>query len=77
MVGEDFLYWPSREDSSWILCSPLWDMSEGYNLELKAAGLYRIRRAQGVEFIEPLPAEDYQEEKDQRLARQFFRREDA
>jgi len=74
LVGEEFLYWPRRENVNEVYCVPINDHAEGFNIELRAKNIYLISRQRGVEFIEPLPpAGDVPEEEDGRID-DFFRR---
>ena len=57
LVGEEFLYWPRREDVNEVYCMSINDHSEGFNIELQARSIYLIHRQRGVEFLEPLPQE--------------------
>ncbi len=74
LVGEEFLYWPRRENVSEVYCIPIKDHAEGFNIELRAKNIYLISRQRGVEFIEPLPpAEEIPEEEDGRIDEFFLR----
>jgi hypothetical protein len=74
LVGEEFLYWPRRENINAVYCVPINDHAEGFNIELRAKNIYLISRQRGVEFIEPLPpAGEVPEEEDGRID-DFFRR---
>ena len=74
LVGEEFLYWPRRENINEVYCVPINDHAEGFNIELRAKNIYLISRQRGVEFIEPLPpAGEVPEEEDGRID-DFFRR---
>jgi len=55
LVGEDFLYWPQRENNKLVYCTPIRNLPSGFNIELRAKSLYQVSRQRGVEFIEPLP----------------------
>jgi hypothetical protein len=73
LVGEEFLYWPRRENVNEVYCVPINDHAEGFNIELRAKNIYLISRQRGVEFIEPLPpAGETPEEEDGRID-DFFR----
>jgi chromosome segregation ATPase len=75
LVGEEFLYWPRRENVNEVYCAPINDHAEGFNIELRARNIYLINRQRGVEFIEPLPPEgEIQQEEDRRIDN-FFRTE--
>ncbi len=74
LVGEEFLYWPRRESSKEVYCVPVGDHAEGYNLELKARGVYLVGRQRGVEFIELLPPGDTLPEEDDKRIDDFFGR---
>ena len=68
IVGEEFLYWPRRENNKEVYCMPICDHRASFNIELEAQGLYLVNRQRGVEFIEPLPPDGgATEEADQRL----------
>jgi hypothetical protein len=74
LVGEEFLYWPRRENINEVYCVPINDHAEGFNIELRAKNIYLISRQRGVEFIEPLPpAGEVPGEEDGRID-DFFRR---
>jgi len=74
LVGEEFLYWPRRENVNEVYCVPINDHAEGFNIDLRAKNIYLISRQRGVEFIEPLPpAGEMPEEEDGRID-EFFRR---
>lgn len=68
LVGEEFLYWPRRENVNEVYCVPVNDHAEGFNIELRAKNIYLINRQRGVEFIEPLPpAEEVSVDEDKRI----------
>jgi hypothetical protein len=74
LVGEEFLYWPRRENTNEVYCVPINDHVDGFNIELRAKNIYLISRQRGVEFIEPLPpAGEVTEEQDRRID-EFFQR---
>ncbi|MBN2494766.1 MAG: hypothetical protein JXR96_09270 [Deltaproteobacteria bacterium] len=73
VMGEEFIYWPRRENNKDAYCVPLRDHPSGYNIEIYARSVYLINRQRGVEFIEPLPPEGESREDDDRLD-EFFRR---
>lgn len=74
LVGEEFLYWPRRENTNEVYCVPINDHVEGFNIELRARNIYLISRQRGVEFIEPLPpAGEGPREEDGRID-DFFQR---
>jgi hypothetical protein len=74
LVGEEFLYWPRRENVSEVYCVPINDHAEGFNIELRAKNIYLISRQRGVEFIQPLPpAGEVPEAEDGRID-EFFQR---
>ena len=56
LVGEEFLYWPRRENNKEVYCVPIASHKTGYNIELEARNLYMVSRQRGVEFIEPIPS---------------------
>ncbi|MBW1806882.1 MAG: hypothetical protein JRJ87_01725 [Deltaproteobacteria bacterium] len=73
LLGEEFLYWPRRENINDVFCVPLNDHAEGFNIELRARNIYLINRQRGVEFIEPLPPDgDTRADVDQRIDKFFF-----
>jgi hypothetical protein len=72
LVGEEFLYFPRRENNAETYCVPIHDFGTGFNIELKAKTIYLINRKRGVEFIEPLPPPGViREEEDHRIG-DFF-----
>ena len=74
LVGEEFLYWPRRENINEVYCVPINDHAEGFNIELRAKNIYLISRQRGVEFIEPLSsAGEVPDEEDARID-DFFQR---
>jgi hypothetical protein len=74
LVGEEFLYWPRRENNKEAYCVPLGDHPEGFNLELKARTIYMVGRQRGVEFIELLHPDDAPPEEEDPRVDDFFRR---
>ena len=72
LVGEEFLYWPRRENNKEAYCLPLADHNTGYNIELVAKSLYLVNRQRGVEFIEPLPPESVCSDKEDPRIDEFF-----
>lgn len=73
IVGDEFLYWPRRENNKEVYCLPIDDHPSGYNIELEARGIYLVGRQRGVEFIEPVPPEGgVCEEEDMRIDRFFL-----
>ncbi|HSA21097.1 MAG TPA: hypothetical protein P5076_06605, partial [Myxococcota bacterium] len=74
LVGEEFLYWPRRENSKEVYCVPISDQSEGYNLEVKGRTIYLVGRQRGVEFIELLPPGDTPLEDEDPRVDDFFGR---
>lgn len=72
IVGEEFLYWPRRENNKEVYCMPISNHSSGYNIELQARNLYLIGRQRGVEFIEPLPPDGGLAESEDRRIDVFF-----
>jgi chromosome segregation ATPase len=54
LVGEEFLYWPRRDDNQRAFCVPISDHATGFNIELRARTVYQVGRQRGVQFIEPL-----------------------
>lgn len=72
-VGEEFLYWPSREREKAVFCVPLGDYQEGFNIELKALNIYLADRQRGVEFLEPLPPDNEILSRDDTRIDDFFR----
>jgi hypothetical protein len=74
LIGEEFLYWPRRENINEVYCVPINDHAEDFNIELRAKNVYFISRQRGVEFIEPLPPTgEVPEEEDARID-DFFQR---
>ena len=51
--GEAFLYWRHRDDQKSAFAVALFDDPEGYNLEVKALGVYTVGRQRGISFLEP------------------------
>ncbi len=74
IVGEEFLYWPRRENDKEVYCMPVGDHAAGFNIELQARSLYLVSRQQGVEFIEPIPPNGVEEAEDSRLDDFFLAR---
>ncbi|HUU00647.1 MAG TPA: hypothetical protein VM425_04305 [Myxococcota bacterium] len=72
LVGEEFLYWPRRENINEVYCVPVNDHAEGFNIELRAKNIYLIHRQRGVEFIEPLPPEDETQADEDKRIDDFF-----
>ena len=72
IVGEEFLYWPRRENNKEVYCMPIEDHPTGFNIELEARNLYLVDRQRGVEFIEPLPHGDGVAEGQDRRIDDFF-----
>ncbi len=72
LIGEDFLYWPSRLNNKEVFCIPLRSQSSGYNIELIAKKIYLIERQKGVEFIQPLPQIEESEKDDDVRIDSFF-----
>jgi Txe/YoeB family toxin of Txe-Axe toxin-antitoxin module len=72
LVGEEFLYWPRRENNNEVYCVPVNDHAEGFNIELRARNIYLIHRQRGVEFIEPLPPVDETQVDEDRRIDDFF-----
>jgi tetratricopeptide (TPR) repeat protein len=66
-VGENFIFWPRRENIKEVYCVPLADFTEGYNIELIALTIYLVNQKRGVEFIQLLPPDTPQEEEDKRI----------
>jgi hypothetical protein len=52
-VGEEFVYFRQREDAEGIYAISLIGESEGYNIEIKPLGLYRVNRQHGVGALAP------------------------
>lgn len=52
-AGERFLYWRHREDKRAAFAVALVDDVEGYNVPLKALGVYSVGPKRGVAFLEP------------------------
>jgi chromosome segregation ATPase len=68
LVGEEFLYWPRRENNKEVYCVPLADHPNGFNIELRARNVYLVNRQRGVEFIEPVPPfGEVRDEQDNRI----------
>lgn len=76
IVGEEFLYWPRRENNKEVYCMPILDYSSGFNLELEGRSLYLVTRQRGVEFIEPLPPEGGIVDSDDHRLDDFFMKPD-
>ena len=74
LVGENFIFWPARESNERIYLLALQNQPEGYNIELQAGCIYQAERQRGVEFIEVLPPEGYEEKADERLDSFFCQR---
>jgi len=54
LCHEDFLYWPSGDDSKQVLMVPLSDNAIDFNIEMRACRLYRCTTDQGVGYVEPI-----------------------
>jgi hypothetical protein len=72
IVGDEFLYWPRRENNKEVYCMPIGSHSTGFNIELEARSLYLVGRQRGVEFIEPLPPDGAMTKADDRRIDDFF-----
>jgi chromosome segregation ATPase len=54
LCHEDFLYWPSSDDTKQVLMVPLSDNANDFNIEMRACRLYRCTTDQGVGYVEPI-----------------------
>jgi Txe/YoeB family toxin of Txe-Axe toxin-antitoxin module len=72
LVGEEFLYWPRRENNKQVYCMPIGSHSSDYNIELKSTNLYIVNRQKGVSFIEPLGPDSIQQSSDDNRLNEFF-----
>jgi chromosome segregation ATPase len=68
LVGDEFLYWPRRENNKHVYCVPMAGHPDGFNIELLARNVYLVNWQRGVEFIEPVPPfGEVHEEQDKRI----------
>jgi hypothetical protein len=68
----EFLYWPHHDDMRAALCVPLVDALAHLNIQVFKLQIYRIERAKGLRFIEPLPIEGSKEDEDAARLESFF-----
>jgi len=63
----EFLYWPHRDDMRAALCVPLVGDMHHLNMQVIKLQIYRVERAKGLKFIEPLPPVDTDDDDGTRL----------
>ena len=51
ILGEDFLYWPAREDNKQVYATPLLDDKSSYAVPLTAGKLYRCDPRHGIDGL--------------------------
>lgn len=61
-VVDEFLFWPNTDDVHAALCIPLIDEQSHFNIQIKALKVYQIERDKGLDFIEPVPDEELNDE---------------
>ncbi len=61
-VVDEFLFWPNSDDVHAALCVPLIDEQSHFNIQIKALKVYQIERDKGLDFIEPVPDEELNDE---------------
>jgi len=67
LCHEDFLYWPSGDDSRLALVVALADNRADFNIEVTSGQVYRCDTNRGVRYLEPLAIGVADEEDDPRL----------
>ncbi len=70
----EFMYWPHQDDMRAALCVPLVGDMEFLNIQVNRLLVYKVERAKGLNFIEPLPqtSEDADAEADGVRLEGFF-----
>ena len=68
---ENFLYWPTGDDSNLALVVALTSNSADYNIEVKSGHIYRCETDKGVRYLEPVSVGRDVVEEDERLNRFF------
>jgi hypothetical protein len=71
LCHEDFLYWPSGDDSRLSLVVALTANRSEYNIEVKCAHIYQCDIDKGVRYLEPVSLGTSVAEEDERLNRFF------
>ena len=72
LCHEDFLYWPSGDDTRLALVVALVANTSDYNIEVKSGHMYQCDTEKGVRYLEPVSLGHSVAEEDERLNR-FFR----
>lgn len=73
-VGTDFLYFRHRDDQRSAWCVALVQSVDGFNIEVRPRGLYRVDRIRGVAFLEPARAFTASAEDGDRRFEEYFLR---
>jgi phage shock protein A len=68
----EFLYWPHQDDMRAALCVPLVGDMHHLNIQVTRRQIYRIERAKGLKFLEPLPKSADDDDIDGRRLESFF-----
>lgn len=71
LCHEDFLYWPSGDDSRLVLVVALSGNTKDYNIEVRSGQMYQCDTEKGVRYLEPLSVGSGEVERDERLIRFF------
>jgi chromosome segregation ATPase len=71
LCHEDFLYWPSGDDSRLVLVVALSNNRKDYNIEVRCGQIYQCDTEKGVRYLEPLSVGSGETERDERLIRFF------
>lgn len=66
VLVDEFMYWPLHDSVRTAVCVPLIDEREHFNLQVTALQSYKVERARGLEFLEPVP-DALEEDTDPRL----------
>jgi hypothetical protein len=73
-TGTDFLYFRQKDDQRLAYCIALVEDKDGYNVEVKALGVYQVDRQRGVAFLEPARSQPASlEEGDKRFEEYFLK----
>lgn len=68
----EFLYWPHQDDMRAALCVPLVGDMNYLNIQVTKLQIFRVERAKGLKFIEPLPEGAEAEDNDGNRLDAFF-----